>query len=256
MNTKKIIKAQFNRQSRRFSEWPVTRNQEYMQRYFDFIGISADDVVLDVACGTGEFSVFTAKKAKRVHGIDISKGMINIAVKQAKANCLSNTKFICHDVEHLPCESNSFTVVVCKSAFHHMKNHGNVFREMIRCCRKGGRLSIQDIVSYDNRKINDFFEKIEKQIDISHNASLSKDMYLRMYSRNDIEIIRSFDVDVELNFSEYLGHAHQSKSSIKRINDLLEYGLEDEEISEFFIMKKEELFFKRKVFLILGQKKQ
>jgi len=35
----------------------------------------------------------------------------------------------------------------------------------------------------------------------------------------------------------------------------LEYGLEDKEISEFFIMKKEELFFKRKVFLILGQKK-
>ena len=255
MNTKKIIKAQFNRQSRRFSEWPVTRNQEYMQRYFDFIGISGDDVVLDVACGTGDFSVFTAKRVKRVHGIDISKGMINIALKQAKANSLSNIHFVCHDVEHLPCESNSFTVVVCKSAFHHMKNHGNVFREMIRCCRKGGLLSIQDIVSYDNRKINDFFERIEKQIDVSHNASLSKDMYFRMYNQNNIEIIQSFDVDVELNFSEYLGHAHQSKNSIKRINGLLEYGLEDEEISEFFIMNNEELFFKRKVFLILGQKK-
>jgi len=107
-----------------------------MRRYFDFVGISENDKVLDVACGSGDFSVFIAKRVKRVCGVDISGGMIKIAKKQARINNLDNIHFECHDVEHLPHESHSFTVVVCKSAFHHMKNYDNVFKEMIRCCRK------------------------------------------------------------------------------------------------------------------------
>ena len=225
-----------------------------MRRYFDFVGISENDKVLDVACGSGDFSVFIAKRVKRVCGVDISGGMIKIAKKQARINNLDNILFECHDVEHLPHESHSFTVVVCKSAFHHMKNYDNVFKEMIRCCRKNGRLSIQDIVTYDNQKVNSFFERLEKKIDISHNSSLSQEACFQLFDQNDIEIIRSFSLEVELNFNEYLNHAYQSKESKERIDDLLDYGLSDAEISQFFLMKNNELFFKRKVFLILGRR--
>mgnify|MGYP000365598744 CR=1 FL=1 len=40
----------------------------------------------------------------------------------------------------------------------------------------------------------------------------------------------------------------------KKISDLIEMGLKDPEISKFFILKKGVLFFKRNVFLILGEK--
>jgi uncharacterized protein YgfB (UPF0149 family) len=62
-------------------------------------------------------------------------------------------------------------------------------------------------------------------------------------------------VEIELNFREYLSHAFQSESSLERIRDLLEEGLEDRDISRFLYMNEdEELVFERAVFLILGQK--
>ena len=208
-----IVKKQFNAQAKNFHNWSITKNTEYMQRYVDFVGISETDEVLDVACGSGDFAVFMAKRAARVHGVDISDGMIQIAKKQARINSLGNIDFVCHDVEHLPHESNSFTVVVCKSAFHHMKNYDNVFKEMIRCCRNSGRLSIQDIVTYDSQKVNSFVERLEKKIDISHHSALSQEACFQMFDQNNFEIIRSISLEVELNFNEYLNHAYQSKES-------------------------------------------
>jgi hypothetical protein len=38
MDSKEIVKRQFDLQAQRFSTWSVTKNEEYMQEYFDFIG--------------------------------------------------------------------------------------------------------------------------------------------------------------------------------------------------------------------------
>ena len=76
MDSKEIVRRQFDIQAQNFSNWSVTRNEAYMQAYFEFIDLQKDDELLDVACGTGEFSVFCARRIRRVHGIDISAGMI------------------------------------------------------------------------------------------------------------------------------------------------------------------------------------
>ena len=133
MDSKEIVKRQFDLQAQSFSNWSVTRNEEYMQAYFEFIGIGKRDELLDIACGTGEFSAFCAGRIKGVHGIDISEGMIELAKSHACANDMTNITFECHDVEHIPCASNSYSVVACRSAFHHMENYPGVFKEMLRC---------------------------------------------------------------------------------------------------------------------------
>jgi ubiquinone/menaquinone biosynthesis C-methylase UbiE len=211
-----IVKQQFNSQADNFHSWAVTKNTQYMQRYADFINISKTDSILDVACGSGDFAVFMADKAMRVHGVDISEGMIEIAKKQARANHLNNIDFECHDVEYLPCRGHSFSVVLCKSAFHHMKNYTRIFKEMTRCCHPDGRLSVQDITTYDNRKVNDYFEKFEKEVDISHHATLSKADCFQLFDQNNMDIIRSLVVEIELNFNDYLSHAHQTKARTKK----------------------------------------
>lgn len=255
--SKLILKRQFDMQAQNFSNWSVTRNEEYMQAYFEFIGFLKEDELLDVACGTGEFSVFCARRIKGVHGIDISEGMIELAQKQARASGLTNITFECHDVEHIPCADNSFSVVQCRSAFHHMENYPRVFKEMLRCCKHDGRLAVQDIMAYEDPKVNSFFEALEKEVDVSHNATLHRQEFIDLFDRNQVEVIRSFTVDVELNFREYLSHAFQSESSLERIRDLLEKGLRDRDISHFLYMNEDkELVLKRAVFLILGHKRK
>ena len=251
---KGIIKKQFNRQAKSFSSWSVTKNIEYMQAHFDFFRMNENDTMLDVACGTGEFSIFVAKKVKYVLGIDISDEEIKLANEQAESNNVTNVKFICHNVEKIPCDDNSYSIAVCKSAFHHMQNYSQVFLEMLRCCKNLGRVGIQDIVAYDDKKTNDFFEGMEKAIDISHNSALSLESIVDLFKANDLKIVNEFQIEIELNFQEYLRHAYQSESSIRKIEKLLKFGLEDKGISKYFIIKDDELFFKRNVLLILGEK--
>jgi tRNA/tmRNA/rRNA uracil-C5-methylase (TrmA/RlmC/RlmD family) len=98
MDSKDIVKRQFDAQAQSFRSWSVTRNEEYMQAYFEFIGLQKEDELLDVACGTGEFSIFCAGRIRGVHSIDISEGMIELAQKQARASGLTNLTFKCHDV--------------------------------------------------------------------------------------------------------------------------------------------------------------
>ena len=255
MDSKEIVKRQFDLQAENFRNWSVTRNEGYMQAYFKFIGLQQDDELLDVACGTGEFSAFCARRIKAVHGIDISQGMIDLARKQASADGLTNLTFECHDVEHTPCVSNSFSVVQCRSAFHHMENNSLVFKEMLRSCRPGGRLAVQDIMAYEDSRVNSFFEALEKEVDVSHHAALHRKEFIDLFNRNRVEIIRSWVVEVELNFREYLSHAHQSASSLEKIRGLLEEGLQDRDISRFLYLNEDnELVLKRAVFLILGRK--
>jgi ubiquinone/menaquinone biosynthesis C-methylase UbiE len=254
MDSKEIVKKQFDIQAQNFSNWSVTRNEEYMQAYFKFIDFQKGDELLDVACGTGEFSVFCARRIKGAHGIDISEGMIELAKKQASAAGLTNVTFECHDVEHIPCANGSFSVVQCRSAFHHMDDYPRVFEEMLRCCRPDGRLAVQDIMAYEDPWVNSFFEALEKEVDVSHNSTLHRQEIVNLFDRNQVEVIRSMVVEIELNFCEYLSHAHQSKSSLKKIGDLLEAGLQDSGISRFLYMNEDnEPVIKRAVFLILGQ---
>jgi ubiquinone/menaquinone biosynthesis C-methylase UbiE len=252
--THEIIKRQFNEQARNFSDWSITKNREYQKAYFDFCKITPTDKLLDVACGTGDYTIFAAAQIAHAQGIDISKGMIEIAQQQAEEKNISNIDFLCHPVENIPFEDDSFSIVICRSAFHHFHAYDRIFHEMVRCCRKGGRISVQDIVAYPDEKIDRFFESFEKAVDVSHHQTATKTYIESLFTEREIPVRDTFSIEIELNAQEYLGHARQSEESKKTIGVLLERGLNDPDISKYFIIKEKDLFFKREVFLILGQK--
>lgn len=249
-----IVKRQFDKQAQNFSNWSVTKNIEYQKAYFDFCEISSQDTLLDFACGTGEYAIFAAPKVKYVHGVDISKGMIEIAQKQANKENLNNISFLCHPVEQTPFKDESFSIVICRSAFHHFEEYDKIFDVMTRCCQNGGRISIQDIVAYSDERIDSFFEEFERAVDVSHHKTLTKEYIKSLYDQRNIKIKNTFEIELELHVQEYLGHAQQSAESKRKISKLLEIGLNDPDLSKYFIIKGRDLFFKREVFLILGEK--
>ena len=64
-------------------------------------GISKDDIVFDLYCGIGTISIFMAKFAKMVYGIEIVEEAIKDAKENAKLNNINNTEFIAGDVENI-----------------------------------------------------------------------------------------------------------------------------------------------------------
>lgn len=61
--------------------------------------ISKNDIVFDLYCGIGTISLFMAKYAKYVYGIEIVEEAVESAKENAKINNVNNTEFFAGDVE-------------------------------------------------------------------------------------------------------------------------------------------------------------
>lgn len=248
------VKEQFNKQAEKFSQWAVTGDERIHRSLYSFLGIKEDDRLLDFACGTGAFAVYAAQRAKAVQGVDISEKMIEIAAESARQRGLNNIDFWCCDVEKVPFANESFQCVISKSAFHHMKNYKRVFKEMVRCCQKQGRICIEDIISYDDNVLDQYFEELECKIDNSHNLSLPQLEIINLYRQNEIRIFRLFESIALLNFVDYVNHAVQTEKARKKISNMLKEGLKDNRISQWFVTENNILFWKRKVITIVGER--
>jgi len=99
--------------------------------------------ILDVGCGTGRFAfrLQDANSHIKVHGVDLSKEMIEKAKSKLRAD---EIHFAMGDVEELPYSSNTFDIITCGSSFHHYPNQGKALFEMRRVLKPGGRLMIID----------------------------------------------------------------------------------------------------------------
>lgn len=253
-NFEKCIQDQFDQQAEKFSSWSVTKNEEYAGAYYDFCEITPGDRLLDVSCGSGEFCLFCARNITRAAGFDLSGHMIALAEKQSEELNITNTTFQQGNAVNLPIESGMFTIVISKSAFHHYSEHDLIFTEMKRCCSEQGRISVQDIVTYNDKYVNNFFESFEKLVDASHNATCSRNFILEMYQKHGMEILSTMDVTIDLDLNDYLGHAVRTESDTAVLNRLIEKGLKDKIIGTFFHRRKNHLYFKRNVFIVLGKK--
>lgn len=63
--------------------------------------ITKEDIVFDLYCGIGTISLFMAKYAKKVYGVEIVEEAIKDAKENAKLNSIENTEFIAGDVEEV-----------------------------------------------------------------------------------------------------------------------------------------------------------
>lgn len=69
--------------------------------------------ILDIATGTGDLAInLTKTRAKKIIGLDISEGMLNVGRKKIKERKLNNlVEMIIGDSENLPFENDSFDAV-------------------------------------------------------------------------------------------------------------------------------------------------
>ena len=65
----------------------------------EYADIGQNDRVLDLYCGIGTISLFMAKRAKKVIGVEIVSQAIEDAQKNAELNGITNTEFICAPAE-------------------------------------------------------------------------------------------------------------------------------------------------------------
>ncbi len=105
------------------------------------------DVVLDIACGTGDFSIELAQKGvDKVIGVDISEGMMKIGMEKVKALGLED-KISMHvdDSESLSLEDNSIDAVTVAFGVRNFEHLQIGLNEMNRVIRPGGTVNVLEL---------------------------------------------------------------------------------------------------------------
>jgi len=108
------------------------------------------EVCVDLGSGRGTDVIRLAEKVGEsgfVYGIDLSDGMINKAVTTADRLGIKNVKFIQSPLEKLNLGEKVADLVISNCTINHASDKQEVWNEIFRILKKGGRFVISDIYS-------------------------------------------------------------------------------------------------------------
>lgn len=105
---------------------------------------AGQEELLDVACGTGDFAIAAVRAGvKRVTGIDISAGMVDIGKRKVEALGLSGRIALeIGDSEQMRFPDNAFDAVTVAFGVRNFEHLEQGLREMCRVLRPGGKVVI------------------------------------------------------------------------------------------------------------------
>jgi len=165
--------------------------------------IQSGETVIDLGSGAG-FDAFIVsslvKSNGKVIGVDLSDEMLKLAEENAKKGNYSNVRFIKGDIEKLPIDDKTAEHVISNCVINLSLNKGDVFKEAYRVLKKGGILSISDIVL--KKELPDFIkdslaghiacvsgaEKVENYIQYVKDAGF-EDIKIKSKSEFPIELM-------------------------------------------------------------------
>ena len=87
----------FSISSKSFYQVNPRQTEVLYKTALDLANITKEDTVIDLYCGVGTISLFLAKRAKKVTGIEIVDAAIEDAKRNAQTNGIENVEFICSD---------------------------------------------------------------------------------------------------------------------------------------------------------------
>ncbi|WIF94040.1 class I SAM-dependent methyltransferase [Caminicella sporogenes] len=141
--------AVFDKEANSYDSW-------YKTKFGSFIDMVETDLafklfkpkrgmrILDIGCGTGNFSIKLAKMGCKVIGIDISDEMLKIARKKAKKEGL-DIEFYNMDVYNLRFEDDYFDGAFSMAAFEFIKEPERAIEEIFRVVKKKSQIMIGTI---------------------------------------------------------------------------------------------------------------
>jgi demethylmenaquinone methyltransferase/2-methoxy-6-polyprenyl-1,4-benzoquinol methylase len=121
-------------------------DRTWKDRLIRLAAITADDRVLDLACGTGDILFRAAKNARLAVGLDVTLRMLQLAAAKRSplgrnaAGAKANALLVAGDMLALPFPPSQFTVVTVGYGLRNVPDIEQAIDEIARVLVPGGRL--------------------------------------------------------------------------------------------------------------------
>lgn len=222
-----VIRREFGQQAARFGEQGLTlSNQAYLQWVVEQLDLQPHFEVLDVAAGTGHLSRAIAPHVKRVVALDLTPEMLAQGRREAEQQGLTNVVFEQGEAEHLGYANDAFDLVATRFSLHHFADPRGPVREMVRVCRRGGRVAVIDLVSPDDPAVAARYNQLERLRDPSHLRALTADELPRLMLEAGLEVVRTVPRDVEVHLDRWLDLTRATPEARQAIRAALTQDLE------------------------------
>jgi len=155
--------------------------------------LKTGETVLDLGSGAGIDCFLAAGlvgETGQVIGVDMTAAMLDRARENARKNGIENVEFRLGEIEHLPVPDRTVDAVISNCVVNLSPDKQQVFNEIYRALKPGGRMMISDIVQLKPLP-EAVLKSIEAYVGCIAGASLKQD-YVSMIQAagfRDIEIL-------------------------------------------------------------------
>lgn len=110
----------------------------------EMLGFTDGDILADVGCGTGIFSIPAAKisKSGRVYAIDISQDMLCDVLEQAETESIKNISAVKSEEYDLMLDDGTADLVLMCTVLHEIDDKERMLSEALRICTAGGKVAV------------------------------------------------------------------------------------------------------------------
>lgn len=121
------------------ADWYDRAAGRVTDRYLEAIAPKSTESILDIGCGAGGLALALAPRAGRVHGVDLSSRMLEVAAKRAAERGVTNVTFSQADAQTDDLGSG-YDVVVSSFGTMFFDDHVAAFRHIAEAVKPGGRV--------------------------------------------------------------------------------------------------------------------
>lgn len=113
---------------------------KWRKKVLQLVSKTNPETVLDIATGTGDLAILMAQtRAKRIVGLDISEGMLEIGKAKIQEKNLSQTiEMVLGDSENIPFEDNFFDAITVAFGVRNFEHLEKGLSEILRVLKPGG----------------------------------------------------------------------------------------------------------------------
>jgi len=173
----------------------------------------------------------------------MTPAMLDFGRELAAKKGLANVTFKQGDVIALPFPDGSFSVVVTRYSFHHFLEPLAVFKEMVRVCRRGGRIALVDMYASEDDAKAAQWNRLELLRDPSHVRCLPLSELKALFGKVGLEQPKEAFYGVHDSVKNLLGRSFPNSGDDVKIRAMFAASAKDDRLGIPVTFEDSELWY-------------